>query len=156
RRLASPAVPSEQTWRLAVILDVPPGDLASLRLGPRLHYRPLTIPKPDGRDRRLLAPSPALKALQRRLLDNYLAHLPAHACATAFRPGSSIVRNARVHARQRLIATVDLRDFFESTRAARVRAFFVRHGWRDLELQTLMRLCVHRNGLPQGAPTSPC
>src|SRR5262249_49196530 len=81
---------------------------------------------------------------------------PVSACATAFRRGSSVVHNARRHARQKWIATVDLRDFFESTRAARVRAFFVRQGWRDEELRTLMRLCVYRNGLPQGAPTSPC
>ena len=54
-----------------------------------------------------------------------------------------------------LIATVDLRDFFESTRAARVRRCFVEHGWRDESLQALMRLCVFRDGLPQGAPTSP-
>jgi hypothetical protein len=125
-------------------------------MGNRYHYRPFTISKRDGSERRLLAPSPHLKTLQRRLLDNYLSQLPAHACATGFRPGCSIVDNARIHARQQLIATVDLRDFFESTRAARVRAFFVQHGWRDQELQTLMRLCVYRNGLPQGAPTSPC
>ena len=64
--------------------------------------------------------------------------------------------NARPHARSRLIATVDLRDFFESTRAARVRRCFVEQGWRDESLQALMRLCVFRDGLPQGAPTSPC
>jgi hypothetical protein len=125
-------------------------------MGPRFHYRPFSIAKPDGRERRLLAPSPALKTLQRRLLDHYLAQIPVHACAMAFRPGSSIVHNARAHARQRLIATVDVRDFFESTCAARVRAFFVRQGWSGEELQTLLRLCVYRNGLPQGAPTSPC
>jgi hypothetical protein len=112
--------------------------------------------KPDGRPRRLLAPSPALKRLQRRLLDNYLAGLPAHPCATAFGPGASIVRNARAHSRGALVATVDLRDFFESTRAARVRAFFAGQGWRGEALRTLMRLCVFRDGLPQGAPTSPC
>jgi hypothetical protein len=153
---ARPRSGSEQAQRLAGILAVGVGELASMRLGARLHYRPFTTSKPDGRERRLLAPSPALKTLQRRLLDRYLARLPVHACATAFRAGSSIVHNARAHARQTLIATVDLRDFFESTSAARVRAFFVKQGWRGEELQTLMRLCVYRNGLPQGAPTSPC
>src|SRR5262249_24989209 len=64
--------------------------------------------------------------------------------------------NARAHAQSRLIATVDLRDFFESTRAARVRRCFIEQGWRNESLQVLMRLCVFRDGLPQGAPTSPC
>ena len=147
---------SEQAQRLASILMVEVGELTSIRTGARYHYRPFTIAKPDGRQRRLLAPSPALKRLQRRLLEHYLALLPVHASATAFRPGLSIVDNARAHARQQLIATVDLRDFFESTRAGRVRAFFRRHGWHGEELHTLLRLCVYRNGLPQGAPTSPC
>ncbi len=147
---------SEQMQRLAGLLGLDVGELAALRMGPRYHYRPFAIAKTDGRQRRILAPSPALKVLQRRLLDAYLGRLPVHACATAFRPGLSIVDNARRHAHQTLIATVDLRDFFELTRAARVRSFFVRQGWRDDALAMLLRLCVFRDALPQGAPTSPC
>jgi hypothetical protein len=147
---------SAQARRLAGILGVPAGELGAIRLGPRLHYRPLAVAKPDGRERRVLAPSPPLKRLQRALLVNYLARLPVHPCATAFYPGASTVRNARAHARSRLIATVDLRDFFESTRAGRVRRVFVEQGWHDDLVQVLMRLCVFRDGLPQGAPTSPC
>ena len=156
RLLAGQRAPSEQARRLAEILAVDVGELGAIRMGPRYHYRPFTIAKPDGRERRLLAPSPALKTLQRRLLDHFLVQLPVHACATAFRTGSSNVHNARKHARQQLIATVDVRDFFDATRAARVRTIFVKQGWRGEELRTLMRLCVYRNGLPQGAPTSPC
>ena len=157
RPLLVPSRPaSGQARRLAEILDVDAGRLDSIRMGPRFHYRPFTIAKPDGRERRLLAPSPALKRLQRKLLHNYLARLPVHPCATAYYPGASTVLNARPHARSGLIATVDLRDFFESTGATRVRRFFVKEGWRDESLQTLMRLCVFRDGLPQGAPTSPC
>src|SRR5262245_61330362 len=114
RPWAPPRAGSEQSQRLAGLLGVDTGELASIRLGPRFHYRPFTIAKPDGRDRRLLAPSPALKQLQRRLLDHYLAAIPVHACATAFRRGFSVADNARAHARRRLVATVDLRDFFES------------------------------------------
>lgn len=154
--LGAPGAVTESARRLADILAVDVGELPALRLGARLHYRPFAVAKPDGRERRLLAPSPALKRHQRRLLDHYLARIPAHPCATAFGPGSSIVRNARPHARSALIATVDLRDFFETTRAGRVRAFFAGQGWRDEGLRTLMRLCVYRDGLPQGAPTSPC
>src|SRR5208283_206590 len=91
--LSRQTTPSEQAQRLAGILNVPAGELASIRMGARYHYRPFTIAKPDGRERRLLAPSLALKTLQRRLLGNYLAGIAAHASATAFRGGSSIVRN---------------------------------------------------------------
>jgi RNA-directed DNA polymerase len=154
--LTPPRAPSEQARDLAEVLGVDAGELDAIRLGPRYHYRPFTIAKPDGRERRVLAPSPALKRLQRALLVNYLAGLPIHPCATAYYPGASTVRNAGPHARSRLVATVDLHDFFESTRAARVRRYFVEQGWRDESLQALMRLCVFRGGLPQGAPTSPC
>ncbi len=151
---ASPT--GEQEYKLARLLQLSPAQLAEVRLGPRYHYRPFSLTKPDGRERRILAPSPALKALQRQLLRNYLSHLPIHPASTAFRSGGSIVSNAQKHLGQGVIATVDLADFFESTSAERVRAFFVKEGWRGQALAVLMRLCVYRNGLPQGAPTSPC
>jgi hypothetical protein len=153
--LTRPGPPSDQARRLAAILGVDAGGLDAIRLGPLYHHRPFTVAKPDGRERRLLAPSPALKRLQRALLRNYLGQLPVHRCATAFHPGASTVLHARPHARGKLIATVDLRDFFESTRAARVRRCFIEQGWDGESLRTLMRLCVFRDGLPQGAPTSP-
>lgn len=151
-----PPADPEQALRLAAILGIDAGELESIRLGPRHHYRPFAIARPDGRERRVLAPSPDLKRLQRALLMNELARLPIHPCATAYFPGASTVRNASAHARSRLIATVDLRDFFGSTRAWRVRKCFAELGWRDRALQVMMRLCVFRDGLPQGAPTSPC
>jgi RNA-directed DNA polymerase len=140
---------------LAQVLKIPVGELSRVRMGRIYHYRPFTIPKKDGRERQILAPSPALKELQQRLLRRYLAFLPVHAAATAFMPGASIVHNAQRHAGQAIVATVDLDDFFASTTASRVRDFFLRQGWRGQALTTLMRLCVYRNGLPQGAPTSP-
>jgi hypothetical protein len=145
-----------QEYRLARYLGLSTRELAGVRLGPRYHYRSFKIQKPDGRERRILAPSPALKKLQRQLLAKYLSTLKIHPAATAFFPGASIAGNARRHAGRALIATADLADFFESTSADRVRSFFVKEGWRDEPLSTLMRLCVYRGGLPQGAPTSPC
>lgn len=142
--------------RLAEILGIDAAEILAFRLGARCHYRPMSVAKKDGRPRHVLAPSPPLKRLQRRLLDGYLATLPVHPCATAFHRSASIVHNARCHALQTLVATVDLRDFFACTRAGRVHAFFHKHGWRGYELHALMLLCVFDGGLPQGAPTSPC
>ena len=154
--LTIPSLPSDRAGRLATILGVEPSELAAIRLGPRLHYRPHALAKPDGEPRRILAPSRALKRLQRRLLDGYLARIPVHPAATAYRRGGSALVHARRHALGRVVATVDLRDFFEATRGARVARVFRAQGWRDEELGVLMRLCTFRDGLPQGAPTSPC
>src|SRR5262249_54421296 len=54
---ASSADP-EAARRLAGLLGVDVDELPTLRLGPSLHYRPLVVAKHDGRDRRLVAPSP--------------------------------------------------------------------------------------------------
>lgn len=143
-------------YRLARCVGLEASQLGDLVWGRRFYYRPSLLTKPDGRQRRILAPSPELKALQKALLKNYLCRLPVHPAATAYRPRASIVNNARKHVGQALVLTVDLADFFESTSAQRVRAFFVSQGWQGAALETLMRLCVYRNGLPQGAPTSPC
>lgn len=154
---AAPAPPlAEGSVKLAGLLKIPVNELSSVRMGHQYHYRPFAVPKKNGDERRILAPSPALKELQERLLRRYLAHLPVHPAAMAFMPGASIVRNAQRHAGQAVIVTADLTDFFPSTSAERVRAFFVREGWRGEALGALMRLCVYQNGLPQGAPTSPC
>jgi len=152
----SPSVtPSEDENKLARILQIPVEELWNVRIGRRYHYRPFAISKRDGRERHILAPSHHLKELQRRLLHRYLASLPIHPAATAFVAGASVVANAQRHAGQAVIATIDLQDFFESTPAERVRTFFLKHGWRGEALSTLMRLCVYRGSLPQGAPTSP-
>ena len=150
------ATPSDGARRLASILEVRKEELPSIRLGRKYYYRPAVVPKPNGGERRLLVPSPDLKMLQRRLLDGHLGKLLVHWAATAFRRYSSAVLNAKQHAGNQFVATVDLRDFFASTRAARINAYFRQQGWRGQELATLMRLCVFRGGLPQGAPTSPC
>ena len=154
--------PSAEAHQLARILKIPVHKLSTVRLGGPYFYKPFSLPKKDeqehqlGEMRQILAPSPALKELQRRLLRRYLQYLAVHPAATAFVSGSSVAQNARHHAGRATIATVDLQDFFGSISARRVRAFFLRQGWRGAALGALMRLCVYQNGLPQGAPTSPC
>lgn len=151
-----PAQPDDQLARLGQLVGLSPEAVAAFRLGGPYHYRPFTRPKANGQLRPLAAPSPALKALQRKLLDNYLAKLPLHPAAMAFRAGYSVAHPARYHAGHAVTFTADVENFFGTTSAARVRAFFLRLGWRDAALTALMRLCVWRNSLPQGAPTSPC
>jgi retron-type reverse transcriptase len=136
---------------LARRLGVEPAELKAA--GPQ--YREFTIPKRSGGKRRILAPVPGLKALQRRILRRLLARLRVHPAAMGFERGRSIVDNARAHVGRAVVMRFDLRDFFPSTGAKRLRRYFRRIGWNRPAAKLLVRLCTHEGGLPQGAPTSP-
>jgi len=128
-----------------------PPELASIQAA----YRQFTIPKRSGGHRRILAPQKELKSVQRRILRRLLALLVSHPAATGFERGRSIVTNASRHLGRAVVVRMDLRDFFDSTSARRVRRFFRRIGWNRPAARRLGELCTHRGALPQGAPTSP-
>src|SRR5690606_34698781 len=136
---------------LASRLDMTLEDLLAFQ--PR--YAEFTIPKRRGGSRRIVAPDPATKALQRRILRRLLTRLRAHACATGFERGHSIVTNARLHERQAVVVNLDIRQFFPQTKEARVEAYFRGIGWNKRAARLLARLVTHDSGLPPGAPTSP-
>jgi RNA-directed DNA polymerase len=123
--------------------------------GTQVAYQEFHVPKRTGGQRRILAPAPPLKSLQRRILRRVLAKLRAHPSATGFERGHSIVTNARPHVGQEMVIKLDFRDFFASTSAARVARYFRRIGWDAEAAALLTRLCTHEGSLPQGAPTSP-
>jgi hypothetical protein len=118
-------------------------------------YQEFTIAKRSGSKRRILSPAGPLKAVQRRILRRLLGRLRSHPAAQGFEKGRSIVTHALPHVGQAVVLCMDLRDFFETTSARRVRDFFGRLGWNREAVAILERLCTYRGGLPQGAPTSP-
>jgi hypothetical protein len=122
-----------------------------------LAYAEFRIPKRSRRGgvRTILAPSSELKFLQRRILRRLLSQLKAHASATGFEQGHSIVTNALLHFNQDVVIRLDLKEFFASTPAVRVEAYFGYVGWNAEAAAMLTKLCTYRGALPQGAPTSP-
>jgi hypothetical protein len=144
-----------------------PGTLSTLDLAKRLGmeaeelrsieavYQEFTIPKRSGGHRVILAPAPALKAVQRRILQRLLRKLKCHPAVHGFECGRSIVTNAFLHAGQAVVVRMDLKDFFRTTSVERVRDYYYKIGWNKESTQLLLRLCTYRDGLPQGAPTSP-
>ena len=119
------------------------------RIEPR--YREFTIPKRSGGRRRILAPEPNLKALQRRILRRLLTRLRVHPSATGFEPGRSIVTNAMAHCGQAVVLRMDVKDFFPSTGVKRLKRYLRRIGWNRPATTLLLRLCTRDGGLPQGA-----
>ncbi len=126
-----------------------------LLIDPPVEYQRLTIPKKNGGVRVLHKPSDALRQLQRKILRRLLARLKAHPAATAFERGKSIVHNAMPHVGKDVVIRMDVRNFFPSTSAGRVRLYFRNIGWNAEAAEALTRLCTYEGGLPQGAPTSP-
>ncbi len=118
-------------------------------------YQSFQIPKRRGGQRTILAPAPPLKAMQRRIARRLLAKLAVHPGAMGFVRGCSIATHAGLHVGRAVVLKMDIRDFFPSTAAVRVTAYFRRIGWNAQVAKLLTRLCTHQGGLPQGAPTSP-
>jgi retron-type reverse transcriptase len=119
-------------------------------------YRVFPLRGAAGKKRWIEAPHPQLKRIQRRVLRRLLYRLQPHPAAHGFVPGRSIVSNARPHVGRRWVLTLDLKDFFPTTREEAVReALRPLRGLRAAEREAVLRLVLRRGALPQGAPTSP-
>ena len=118
-------------------------------------YGAFTVRKRRGGTRTIHAPNRPLKNFQRRLLRRVLSRLAVHPAATGFQRGQSIVTHAMLHAMRPVVLKLDIRDFFPSTSAGRINAYFRRIGWNQEAADLLVKWCTHDGGLPQGAPTSP-
>ncbi len=142
------------------------------------HYRVRWVAKKSGGWRALEVPKPTLKSLQRKVLDEILAHVPAHPAAHGFVRGRSALTHARSHVGRAVVLRLDLADFFPSVHGSRVRAIFREAGYPDAVAARLAGLCCTRMArvewklrpasvsdalwrrlrephLAQGAPTSP-
>jgi retron-type reverse transcriptase len=120
-----------------------------------LHYRQFRMAKQCGGSRTISAPIAGLKVIQRRISKHILLPQELHDAATGYRRGRSIVSNACVHADRDFVFNADIKDFFGSIRAKRVRSLFVALGFPGKLSGFLTRLCTYHGVLPQGAPTSP-
>ena len=118
-------------------------------------YRQVSIPKRNGRKRRLQIPDAPTHAVQRKILRLLLQRIPVHEAATGFEKGKSIVDHAQPHTESEVVICLDLVDFFPSTHSRRVEAFFQRIGWNPETARWLTTWVCFNGGLPQGAPTSP-
>ncbi|SIO24329.1 RNA-directed DNA polymerase [Singulisphaera sp. GP187] len=146
------------------------------------HYHYRWQAKRSGSARLIEAPKPRLKAIQRRLLDEIIAKVPAHDAAHGFRVGRSVRTYIEPHIGRPLVLKMDLRDFFPSISSAWITALFLTAGYPEPVARRLSGLCtnsvppevwadprcpiqgpehwrlrrLHRQAhLPQGAPTSP-
>lgn len=157
--------------------------LGSKKCDPRLtHYHYRLLSKKSGKLRLIEAPKPRLKEIQTQILSGILNHIPVHPSVHGFIKGRSIKTFATPHVGRRVVARMDLQDFFPSIAAMRIQAFFRTVGYPESVADLLGGLCTNaarlddlciredgidpalfnearklyrRPHLPQGAPTSP-
>lgn len=129
-------------------------------------YRSFSIAKKRGGKRLIEAPELGLMKVQ-RILNHGLQSL--YACnpnPSVFgfvindeqaNPASPIVQNAAPHVGKAYVLNIDLKDFFPSIRAHRVKELFMSQQFRFNEqtATVLTLLTTYQGRLPQGAPTSP-
>src|SRR5262245_22198479 len=81
--------------------------------------------------RLLEVPKARLQAIQRRLLHELLDRIPPHAAAHGYRRGRSVATAVAPHAGRGVVLHLDLRQFFPSIGAARVRGLYRAVGYPD-------------------------
>lgn len=120
-------------------------------------YKAFEIPKRTGGMRLIRAPVGITRDLQEKLAPILQERYSAHPAAQGFIKQRSILTNARVHTGQRLVLNIDLEEFFPSINFGRVRGLFMAEPFclGPAAAALFAQLCTYRNGLPQGAPTSP-
>jgi retron-type reverse transcriptase len=115
-------------------LNLPVDYLETLAATASYRYKRYPIPKKSGGVRLISHPARELKLVQNWLVDNVLNRLPVHDSATAYRQGSSILKNAAPHAKNNFLLRIDFRDFFPSLTRADVAGVLsaASHGGRLL------------------------
>ena len=130
--------------------------LLSAANSPKHFYRYFTIPKRNGKIRKISEPLPVLKEAQYYILNNILKTVPCSIYAKAYKPGATLKGNAKFHRKQPVLVKLDLKDYFPSLHESRVFQLFHQSFGYGKSVSILMsKLCTLDGGLPQGAPTSP-
>lgn len=120
------------------------------------HYHTVYLPKSDGSKRKLSVPDLVLKLVQKSIADNILIQYPISKYAKAYKPGSSIQKNARPHVGKKKILKLDIEGFFDHILYSRVKdTVFYEEKYSESIRILLTMLCYYNDSLPQGAPTSP-
>jgi hypothetical protein len=109
------------------------------------------------RHRQIHAPIGVVRTLQERLHAELKQLYRAHPHAHGFIDGRSVASNAADHAGKRWVLNIDLEDFFPTINFGRVRGLLLRPPFElgAPAAAVCAQIVTYRNGLPQGAPTSP-
>lgn len=125
-------------------------------------YKSFAIPKPNGEKREIHEPVPVLKNVQKSVLVTYLNPIPVGPWVGAYVPRRPMLDSVRRHVGAKVKVSLDIANFFGTTRRGWVRQFWLAQGMDPDVVKLLSGLMVvplQRGSevvsvLPQGAPTS--
>ena len=140
---------------LAQHLGMPPGELQAVIERRSAYYRKKEIPKRNGGLRVIHIPRTPLRSIQNWILRSVLGGFEPPAAAHGFARGRSIVTNAVIHQKRRIVLCVDIANFFPSIGFRTIRKGFQHLGYPYSVAVDLAKLCTVAGALPQGTPTSP-
>lgn len=112
-------------------------------------YHSFTIPKRDGTSRTIDAPSDELKEAQRKILAWLERRYGFSEHVTGFRRGKGLWDNAKPHSGKKVVANVDVENFFPSVTEGKVATAFSEMGIPESAIPELVRLTTYRGCLPQ-------
>lgn len=129
-------------------------------------YKHYAIKKKRGGNRQIYSPEKKLKAIQRRLnyflQAYYLCIKPNEVFGFVVNPHylgnyCNIAENAKPHTGKKHLLNIDLKDFFPSISASRVKSVFTSSCFNFSEqiATALILLTTYEGKLPIGTPTSP-
>jgi retron-type reverse transcriptase len=147
--------------KLLADLSLEPSQLVRIVARAPRTYKVYTIPKKSGGRRVIAQPARETKYVQAWLIESLFSKLPVHPSAAAYVKGSSIKKNALMHAGNPYIVKLDFENFFSSVRAEDVRQHLQRNfkTLTDTELDYISRIvCIKDTDklvLSVGSPASP-
>jgi RNA-directed DNA polymerase len=136
-------------------LGVGAGERKFLEKHSAYRYTEVSIPKRRGGTRVLLVPERRLKFLQRKTLPLLVQLHSPRAPVHGFVTGRGSISNANAHQTRPYLLNLDLKNFFGTINRRRVLGLLQAIGLEEAVAHAVCAICVTRNQLPQGAPTSP-
>lgn len=120
-------------------------------------YKEFEINKKGGGTRQIATPALHLKNILKDLAVVLESYYSPRQSVHGYVKDRSIISNANKHIRQKLVARVDIKDFFPSITTRRIIGVFLSPPFNlNIKLAVaLAKLVTYKASLPQGAPTSP-
>lgn len=151
--------------QIAEQMLIPESQVETIARSAYHRYKVYEIPKRNGGKRTISQPARVVKRMQRIVVKDILSRFPIHSSATAYKTGSSILDNAKIHAQQHYLLKLDFKDFFPSIGKNDLQHLFkstdLLQEYDSQDIELLCRILLWKKTkdaspcLAIGAPSSP-